>query len=304
MLIAGDLFHRQPLLRELREVCALFSRIPRTEVVISAGNHDHMKNDSYYRTFEWPENVHMILEDRLTGIELPQIETAVYGFSYHGREICEKPYADQKAPRRQKTEILMIHGGDEKHVPVKKEELAELGYDYVALGHIHKPQMLLPGKAAWCGALEPTDKNDIGDHGYISGEISDGRCRIVFVPFAQRSYIHQNIEVKRKMSGYELKEALRRSIEENGVQNIYKIILKGERNPDTVFDLQAFDTYGNIIEIIDHTVPAYNYEKLMKDNEDNILGQLIRKWKDCDEHSVEYHAMCEGVQALIETRRG
>lgn len=45
-LIAGDLFHRQPLMRELREVNALFSSIPDTRIVLIAGNHDYAGSDS------------------------------------------------------------------------------------------------------------------------------------------------------------------------------------------------------------------------------------------------------------------
>ena len=37
LLIAGDLFHRQPLLRELKEVNYLFSTLSHTQVVLIAG---------------------------------------------------------------------------------------------------------------------------------------------------------------------------------------------------------------------------------------------------------------------------
>ena len=46
LLIAGDLFHRQPLGRELKEVNYLFSTIPDTQVVLIAGNHDYIRPDS------------------------------------------------------------------------------------------------------------------------------------------------------------------------------------------------------------------------------------------------------------------
>ena len=62
LLIAGDLFHRQPLLRELKEVDYLLGSLSRTQVVLAAGNHDYIKKNSYYRTFVWSSNVHMIFE--------------------------------------------------------------------------------------------------------------------------------------------------------------------------------------------------------------------------------------------------
>ena len=48
LIIAGDMFHRQPLLRELKEVDYLFSTIPDTKVVLCAGNHDAIKKGSFY----------------------------------------------------------------------------------------------------------------------------------------------------------------------------------------------------------------------------------------------------------------
>ena len=61
LLVAGDLFHRQPLLRELKEVNYLFSKLSVTQVVMIVGNHDYLKKDSYYHTFGWAKNVHVIL---------------------------------------------------------------------------------------------------------------------------------------------------------------------------------------------------------------------------------------------------
>src|SRR5699024_11693261 len=40
LLVAGDLFHRQPLLRELKEVGGMFASLEKTKVVLIAGNHD------------------------------------------------------------------------------------------------------------------------------------------------------------------------------------------------------------------------------------------------------------------------
>ena len=65
LLIAGDLFHRQPLLRELKEVDHLFSILTLTKVVLIAGNHDYIRRDSYYRTFEWSDNVYPLFGETL-----------------------------------------------------------------------------------------------------------------------------------------------------------------------------------------------------------------------------------------------
>lgn len=282
----------------------MFGRLSVTQVVLIAGNHDYLKKQSYYRAFRWASNVHMILTEDISCVEFPEYSLAVYGLSYHTRERLEDCYAWALPQGRQTYEILLAHGGDGTHIPVKKEELLRLGYDYIALGHIHKPCVLCPGKAAYAGALEPIDKNDTGVHGYIEGEITEKGVNTVFVPSASREYVHMEVSVGNKTTGYELKEKLRGQIEERGTQHIYKIILTGQRDPDIVFDLADLDSCGNIIEIVDHTTPAYQFEKLWKQNQENVFGQFIESFMKSEKGSIEYQALCEGVHALMETRRG
>ena len=302
--MAGDLFHRQPLLRELKEVDGLFASLERTQVVLIAGNHDYMRRDSYYRTFQWSANVHFLGSASVEAVELPALETAVYGCSYHERQIRQPLYDSAPAAGRQKREILLAHGGDTDHIPVSREALAGLGYDYVALGHIHMPQVVIPGLAAYAGALEPTDRNDTGHHGYIQGEITEDGCRFSFVPFASREYIHCEVEVDRRTTGAGLADLIWKKIEENGIQNMYKFLLKGYRDPDTLFDLDALDRRGNIIDIVDETKPAWDLEKLYRNNKNTLIGRYIESFSGAEKDSVEYRALFEGISALMETRRG
>ena len=51
ILIAGDLFHRAPLKRELKELSYRLSLVAPTQVVIMAGNHDFISERSPYREF-------------------------------------------------------------------------------------------------------------------------------------------------------------------------------------------------------------------------------------------------------------
>ena len=43
---------------------------------------------------------------------------------------------------------------------------------------------------------------------------------------------------------------------------------------------------------------------LKNENKGNILGQYIESLSGYPADSLEYQALCEGVQALMETRRG
>ena len=57
LFISGDLFHRQPLMRELKEVNYLFSTIPDTRVYLMAGNHAFISRDSFNNTIELNSNL-------------------------------------------------------------------------------------------------------------------------------------------------------------------------------------------------------------------------------------------------------
>ena len=153
LLIAGDLFHRQPLVRELKEVNYLFSELTATKVVLIAGNHDHLQKDSNYRSFEWNDNVYPLFGKKLEYVDFPELETAVYGLSYYEREICQPLYDDVAAAGIEKNEILLAHGGDDRHIPFDKKKLSRSGFSYIALGHIHKPQALQKDKMIYAGAL-------------------------------------------------------------------------------------------------------------------------------------------------------
>ena len=69
LFIAGDLFHRQPLLSELKEVNELFASIPKTRVYLMAGDQDYMKIDSFYRTFSWASNVVFFAEEKVACVK-------------------------------------------------------------------------------------------------------------------------------------------------------------------------------------------------------------------------------------------
>lgn len=304
LLIAGDLFHRQPLLRELKEVDYLFRTLTKTQVVLAAGNHDYIKKDSYYRTFTWSSNVHMILSRDISCVELKDLNTAVYGLSYYTKEKEEPLYEKIRLKDGCRFRILLAHGGDEKHLPFRRSVVDKIGFDYTALGHIHRPQELIPNRMVYAGALEPTDKNDTGKHGLIKGVLDENGCSAVFVPSASREYIHMEVEVEEDMTGFGLRSLLEQEIRACGVQNIYKITLKGFKDPEVQFNLNSMDTFGNILEIVDDTRPAFDFLRLLAANRNNLLGKYIEGFGDAEPDSIEYEALCAGVQALLETKRG
>lgn len=299
LLIAGDLFHRQPLMRELKEVNYLFSTIPDTCVVLAAGNHDYLKKDSAYLRFLWNENVTGLWSEECKEVCLPKISAWVCGCSYHQREVRENLYENARPNGKDGFHILMAHGGDAAHSPMDFGRLAAAGFDYVALGHIHKPQILAENRMAYAGALEPIDRNDTGAHGFIRGTCGKEGTRIEFVPFAACSYLPLTLEVAKEDTQYSAEQAVKKEIARRGAENIYRLTLTGTRSPEIRFLTERFLELGQIIEAADHTRPAYDLRELEQKYAGSLIGEYIRRYADAGDET-ERLAFDYGLAALLE----
>lgn len=300
LLIAGDLFHRQPLLRELKEVDYLFSKLSHTKVVLIAGNHDYIRKDSYYRTFSWSENVFPLFGENMSAVTFPELDTAVYGLSYHAKEIEEALYDGVQAQGLAKYEIMLAHGGDEKHIPIRRSTFASAEFDYIALGHIHRQQDVVPNQMIYVGSLEPTDKNDTGHHGFVRGEILEkGEVKTEFVPVSKREYLHLVLPVNENMTMYGVRDRIHEVIAQRGEQHMYKFILRGERALDMGFSKDMLELPGNVLEVVDETVLALDIEKIHRENKNNLIGKYIESFGAYEEGSLAYQALCEGIRALL-----
>jgi DNA repair protein SbcD/Mre11 len=304
LFIAGDLFHRQPLVRELKEVNYAFSKLETAQVVIMAGNHDYIGPRSYYQGFEWDEKVHMFLNDSMEVIEFPELNAEVYGFSYHTRDITDPLYDNLKPQRNDKLHILLAHGGDEKDIPMNKKKLQDSGFDYIALGHIHKPE-IISDRMAYSGSLEPLDKNETGVRGYIKGEIMIGEegkpvTSIQFVPGSYRQYIRLTLMVNQDTTNGALMDQARELIKSNGNQHIYSFRIQGVKDETIHFDMEALKPLGNILEIVDESVPDYDFDTLYRENADNMIGLFIQRIRDnTAQDEVTKKALYYGMEALL-----
>lgn len=299
LLIAGDLFHRPPLLRELREVNDRFSTLTKTKVVLMAGNHDPMGPNSFYRGFSWAENVFFFSSEEIRSVKFPELQVEVYGLSYHKKEIRDRLYDEVRPEDNGYYHILLAHGGDEKHIPYTKEKLAKSGFDYIAFGHIHKPGMILPGKAVMAGSLEPTDHTCEGVHGFVKVVTRPEGNEISLVPFAKRSYETISLNLTKEDTMGSIYRRLCSEITTHGAENIYTVILTGEKHPSLEIMVEKIQSAGNVRSITDRTETAYDYEKLGEIHQGRILQRYIASFEGTEDE-LEKRALALGVEALLE----
>ncbi len=76
-------------------------------------------------------------------------------------------------------------------------------------------------------------------------------------------------------------------------------ISKGKKDPEYSFDVQEIGKLDRIVDITDQTVPDYDYEKLLEEHADSILGEYIRSMRKKEPGVCTAKALEYGVNALL-----
>lgn len=309
LFIAGDLFEeRYFTLKDIKRVRSILSTAENVEVLISTGNHDTLGSNSLYYSVEWPENVAIFKTHKISKREYADKNTVVYGFSWHNGEINQELFKDFEGLDRTKTNILLIHGDaltkDSKYLPLDLSHLLNLGFDYIALGHIHKPNIMYD-KAAYCGSPEPLDFGETGEHGIIKGRIENNTTIIEFVPFSMRKFVEDTIELNEDLEYTDILNKIRSSYSlDERKKNFYRITLEGFVSPEAKIIAsnleKELENDFYYVEIINRTKLSFDLDELEREYKDNIIGYFIKEMKKRDlEDEVNRQALYLGLEILM-----
>lgn len=307
LLIAGDLFEANYFtIGDITRVRDTFANAGDINIIISAGNHDYKGSKSLYDRIEWTSNVTIFDGDKIQKKEFNELNTVIYGYSWDRIEIRENNifYGLANDIDKQRNNILLIHGdlsSTSSYLPLNLEELNSLNMNYIALGHIHKPQ-ILSSNIAYCGSPEPLDFGELGDRGIVLGNIQNNNTKIEFLPFSKRVFYELEITINEAMGYPQIVKKIQDIEEGNKNVDFYRINLNGyiQRTiniKDLVKDLKD-DFYH--IEILDNTLKDYDLEELKRGNEDNIIGQFIQAMEAKGlENPVVKDALYYGLEVLM-----
>lgn len=300
VLIAGDLFHRTPDVDQLREVNYLLGSYPQICFALIAGNHDCCTPGSTWESFEFAPNVAFIGSGETECIRFVSLGCEVYGFSYDRSQITEPRYDRLHPEENDFFHILLAHGGDRDHIPINPKKLAQSGFDYIALGHIHKPSVLIPDLAIYPGALSPIDAGDEGPHGYMIGETHGTAVSTRFVKKALREYVSATVYANEEDTVFSIQDRVRAAVMSRGKENLYRITLSGQRNPSVHFDTDLIQSVGMILDVKDESVPALHLEELKERCRGRLIGRYIESFEGGQMSEIDEKALQYGLEALLE----
>ncbi len=309
LLIAGDLFEDEYCsVSDVKRIDSKFREISDTKVIISAGNHDTLGRRSLYRLINWGDNVHIFESNSINKLEFNDLNTVIWGLSWDKKLERDNLVDNIQVDDPNKINILLVHGDalskDSEYLTISKSALLNNAFDYVALGHIHKPQCI-SSNICYCGSPEPLDFGEIGNHGIMEGIISKSETKMSFTPFAKREFIIKDVSINENMSYNEIVDRIK-AIDDKEVreQNLYRAIITGTR--DNQINLVIKDLKEILlrefyyIDIVDNTTPDYDLTKLYKENSNNIIGLFIKEMeKQGLENETVKNALYYGLEVLL-----
>lgn len=309
LLIAGDLFEDKYFtLSDIKRLGDILSEADKVNIIIVAGNHDYLGRNSLYKQIDWSPNITIFNSSGIQYKDFPELETRVYGYSWDRVEIKEESILDGIHEEEDDYKRIMILHGDvsssSNYLPLNINKLKSLNMDYIALGHIHKPE-ILDYNIAYCGSPEPLNFGELGQRGFIEGSISKGSTSIEFIPFSKRRFIELELEIDASMGYHHIYNKIRSLDIGKKDEDFYRIKLNGyiENGLDLSNLNDSLRDNFYFLEIIDNTSPDYNLEDLENHHRDNIIGMFIREMKSQGlEDPLVRDSLYMGLEALLKGR--
>lgn len=319
VLVTGDLFHSPtPSLGSLAAVVATMRRLEEhgIKVVIIPGNHDPLGANSVFQWGDFPRNVHIFLEPELgtyDGIEGLTIHGAPYYAADKTRRLLQGFQVNRALGNN--FQVAMLHGtfkgvpvGDEDYSPIYPEDIAESGFDYVALGHYHDyrdcssptVKSAYPGSPVRLGfgnlaprralivTLDPLEGTSIEPV-----EIADRRYEVVEQEIGQLSLVDLYEKIRR-MADPEL---------------CLKVLIEGiTADPDLARGFSAGEISGQFAPLFFH-LEVEDRTTVLPDLSDNldqttVKGIFLQKCRKMLEESPERRVVEEALRLGLRALRG
>lgn len=282
-LFSGDLFDSGGAYPETAETLRSALGGMDVPVFIAPGNHDPYTKNSAWTHMALPENVHIFKEPRLECVELPGLSLRVWGAGFTDRD-CQPLLRDFEAAKKEGfTDVMCLHGEagvpSSRYNPISEADIAASGMDYIALGHVHSFSGLRrAGNAfyAWPGCTEGRGFDETGEKGVIIADVEAGSVSVRFVPLGGHKY-----EILRVDAGAEdVCESVRRALPEGSENDIFRVILTGERlfAPDTAAIAHALEDRVYALSLRDAT--RLRRDVWERAGEDSLRGGFLKRLRE------------------------
>ncbi len=305
LLVSGDLFEeRFCTAHDIKRVFDILSEAKDVEIVIIAGNHDLYTNTYKQYQNKFP-NIHIFDSDKIQKKYFEKYNTAIYGISWDKSAYFAEPDLTEIDLDTSKINILMLHADfatNSTYMPMNIKNISKIGFDYIALGHIHKNKQINE-RIFYSGCPEALDFKETGQRGIYRVSLDKDMIDVEFVKTSNREFVVNKINLTPDM----------------GYLGIIRILTSDIGHESLMKDMHRFDISGMIdssislneiieqirqsffyLEYIDNTIPDFDIDYIKSQNENNIIGKFIEKMQDYDmTDEKNKNALYKGLAVLL-----
>lgn len=187
VLLAGDIYDGD--WKDYNTGLFFIDRISRLRkagirVFMVSGNHDAASRIS--KSLRLPDNVHLFSAKHPETVTIESLEVAIHGQGYPARALTENIAGNYPHALPHHLNIGLLHTsltgrhGHEPYAPCSLDDLRAKGYDYWALGHIHKREEV--AQAPWVvfpGNIQGRHIHEAGAKGATLVRVDGGRIAAV-----------------------------------------------------------------------------------------------------------------------------
>lgn len=312
ILMAGDIFDTVFVTPETAELYISLSRNFGKPVIVAPGNHDCLASGGFWSGCELPANVYVFSSPELQIFDFPELCTSVAGYAFTSPVLTKNPLTEGSINRDDTERYLLLCAHADVDVPMSRYAPATLGditrhgFDYAALGHIHK-SAALSHNIRYCGFPEGRGFDEIGDGGVLIVTLDNNGCTVTEKEVSALRYVRSEISVHGCETAQQTEEIIRAEIEKYADKSTHlRIELLGTLSPDALPDLATLcgETHEGIasLEIKDSTLALPDGEYLERDV--TLKGELYRTLRprlisdDLYERRLALRALSIGLAAI------
>ena len=268
VLLSGDLFDGDYTQESYRRVYEALAGM-QVPVFIAPGNHDFISPDSPYEKELWPENVHIFKNAQVAWVDLPDLDLRVYGAGFQSMD-CESLLEGFRA---ESLAVGVFHGdptqSNSAYNPVTKQQVADSGLAYLALGHVHKGDAFRAGDTlcAWPGCPMGRGYDEQGEKGVRIVTLDEG-VTSRFVPLGGPKFYDLSVDFA---------DGIASVLPAVANDDFYRITFTGEAEAVDLETLrEEYAAFPNLV-LRDHTVkPVDLWQSLGQDNFEGMYFGLLK----------------------------
>lgn len=268
MLLSGDLFDGAYGQQTYKDLYDALQRV-KVPVFIAPGNHDYISPESPYEKEFWPENVHIFKQPQIQWVDLENLNLRVYGAAFTSMDcpsLLEGFHADGPA-------VGVFHGDptqvNSPYNPVTRNQAAQSGLLYLALGHVHKGDGFWAADTlcAWPGCPMGKGWDEPGEKGVLIAELGQ-ESRVRFVSLDVPRFYDVAVDAA---------EGIASVLPAVANDDFYRITLTGEAETVDLESMQAeFSAFPNLVLRDQTRRPVDIWKSVGEDNFEGMYFGLLQ----------------------------